>query len=560
MESRRRSQALLAALGVCLASACRTPPPTRVTPAPAPAPPVASTPEPAPAPEPSPAPPEERVRPTRPPSRIFEVAPSDTRLASYRLTVKGKSVEEPPPRLAQVFPDAYSSAPGVFTFRGGPTRTGGSWGTCPMKERKLELAWVADTGRSPVWAGGAGWTGQPVIVQWPDVIRHSMRSLGRRRFEKGFVEVIQGSLDGSVHFLDLRTGKPTRPPIDTGNPIKGSVSLDPRAYPLLFVGQGIPQRKPIGLRVYDLISQKEVFFLAGKDKASPRRWGAFDSSGLLNRSTDSYLLGGENGLFYALRLNTNFDSIKLTLKVRPEVLRYRYTPPDAEHYGIENSFSVMGNLAFFADNGGTLQALDLRTFQPVWSFDAGDDTDASIPVELEDGRPVLYTGTEVDKTGPQGKTWLRKLDGLTGKVLWERPYPCQGDQTPGKKKIDAGLFATPMVGSGDVADVVFYTLSRCPGFRDGVVLALDKATGEERWRTALDDYAWSSPTSCKDEEGHTFILQGDILGTLHLLDARTGEKLHSLKLNGLIEASPAIFGDMAVLATRGQWIHGIRLR
>ncbi len=492
-------------------------------------------------------------------SRVFELQTKETAL-DHRVTFAGAVLDTPPARLAQVFSERYSDIPGVFTFRGGPTRTGGAWGTCPLRERKLEIAWVATTGRGPPrWGGGAGWTGQPAIVQWPAVIRHSMSHLGSRRFEDGFVEVIQGSLDGSVYFLDLYTGRPTRRPLSTGNPIKGSVSLDPRGYPLLFVGQGIPDNKPIGLRVYDLISHQQVFFLPGRDKASPRKgWGAFDSSGLLNRATDSYIVGGENGLFYVLRLNTDFDSIALTLKVRPEVLRYRYAPPGRTHYGIENSFSAVGNLALFADNGGTLQALDLRTFKPVWSFAAGDDTDASLAVELEGDRPVLYTGTEVDKTGPSGDAWLRKLDALTGKVLWERPYACQGARKP--KKIDAGVFATPLVGTGEVSNLVVYTLSRCPDFTRGLMVALDKATGAEVWRRPLSRFAWSSPTACRDDQGHTFILQGDIGGTVHLLDARTGDELHSVQLKGGIEASPAVFGDMAVLATRGEWIYGLRLR
>ncbi|XXF79783.1 PQQ-binding-like beta-propeller repeat protein [Myxococcaceae bacterium GXIMD 01537] len=551
VRGRGASPAVLALLLGWAATACRTPAPPAPPPAPVP-PPVAVAAAPVSAPEPS--------RPAPPRPRIFEV-PASKSTVGHQVTFANAVLDAPPARLAQVFPERYSDIPGVFTFRGGPTRTGGAWGTCPVRERKLEVAWTATTseGRAP-WFGGAGWTGQPAIVQWPDVMRHSMTRLGPRRFERGLVEVIQGSLDGSVYFLDLRTGRPTRPALRTGNPIKGSVSLDPRGYPLLFVGQGIPQSRPIGLHVYSLISHEEVFFLPGRDKASPRSgWGAFDSSGLLNRSTDSYVVGGENGLFYALRLNTDFDSIDLTLKLRPEVLRYRYAPPGRAHYGIENSFSVVGNLAFFADNGGIVQALDLRTFQPLWAFAAGDDTDASIAVEMEEERPVLYTGSEVDKTGPRGNAWLRKLDGLTGRVLWERPYACQGANGP-PKKIDAGVFATPLVGTEDVAGLVVFTLSRCPDFTGGLIVALDKATGEEVWRRPLRHYSWSSPTACHDGQGHTFLLQGDIGGEVHLLDARNGEVLDSVRLNGGIEASPALFGDMAVLATRGHWIHGLRLR
>ena len=42
---------------------------------------------------------------------------------------------------------------------------------------------------------------------------------------------------------------------------------------------------------------------SGSDPAAPRAgWGAFDSSGLLNRATDTFVVGGENGLLYALAL------------------------------------------------------------------------------------------------------------------------------------------------------------------------------------------------------------------------------------------------------------------
>jgi outer membrane protein assembly factor BamB len=419
---------------------------------------------------------------------------------------------------AQTFPDAYSEHDGIFTFRGGPRRTGGAWGVIPREPHELSIAWMVETEQSKApWFGGSGWTGQPAIVRWPAVVRHSMTRLGSLRQRNDFVEVIQGSLDGNVHFIDLATGKRSRPMLHTGNPIKGSVSLDPRGYPLLFVGQGIPQNKPIGLRVFELINDTEVFFLPGSDRAAPRKgWGAFDSSGLLNRATDTYVVGGENGLLYLLRLHTNFDPLALTLKVAPEVARYRYKSPGNEHFGIENSLSVLQNLAFFADNGGTLQAVDLRTMTPRWKFEAGDDTDATLALELETSGPKLYTGTEVDKTGPKGRTWLRRLDGLTGKPEWERSYPCQG-QTGPPKKIDAGVFATPTLGTGEVSELVFFVLSRCPGPENGVLLALNKFTGKEEWRYEYPLFSWSTPTLLTDEEGHAWLLHGGIGGVVRLL-------------------------------------------
>jgi outer membrane protein assembly factor BamB len=498
-----------------------------------------------------------RPEPRRAPPLLTTADPAS--LAHLRHELYLGTGELPPPLRSQAFPDTYTDVPGVLTFRGGPARTGGAFGARRVTERRLEVAWTFKTTAGTArWGGGAGWTGEPVLVRWPDVVRHSMAALGARRTDRRLVEVIQGSLDGNVYFLDLRTGKPTRAPLRTGNPIKGSVSLDPRGWPLLFVGQGIPGNRPIGLRIYSLVDGEEVFFLPGRDPAARRAWGAFDSCGLLNRDTDTYLVGGENGIVYLLELHSAFDPIALTVKVAPRVLRYRFREEGEPREGIENSLAVLRNLAFFADNSGTVQALDLATFRPAWAFDAGDDTDASLVVEEEPSGPVLYTASEVDHQGERGFARLRKLDALTGKPLWTHEVPCRADHTSAHTT-DAGVFATPVVGKDDLADRVVFTLSRCP--ERGAVLALAKADGRELWRRGLATDAWSSPTEVRDEAaGKTWLLQADRGGRLHLLDPADGRIAFTLPLDGTVEASPAVYDDLAVVGTRAGTIYGIRIR
>ena len=68
-----------------------------------------------------------------------------------------------------------------------------------------------------------------------------------KKADPNLVEVIYACMDGIIYFIDLKDGKPTRPPIKTGGgPIKGTASLYPDGTPMLFVG---PADDPPGMDV-----------------------------------------------------------------------------------------------------------------------------------------------------------------------------------------------------------------------------------------------------------------------------------------------------------------------
>jgi outer membrane protein assembly factor BamB len=472
---------------------------------------------------------------------------------SYNLFLDGKEISDYND-LLQIFPQKYSDIEGILTFRGNHLRNTASYGVSNIKEKELVTLWSFTTDISS-WGGGAGWTGQPAIVKWSQDIKQIMNLKEEYKQNEDFVEVIYASLDGNIYFLYLDTGNTTRDPIPVKNPIKGSLSIDPRGYPLLYVGEGIPENGSIGYSIYSLIDHSKLHRISGSDPLALRRWGAFDNSAIINRETDTLLLGGENGLFYNIKLNTRFDQENKTIKVDPALLQYRYTVKDNPYQGIENSVAVYKNLAFFADNGGSLQCIDLRTMKPVWALEKLDDTDASITIEVVDDVPFLYTGTEVDHQGLRGYTYLRKINGLTGDVIWQVKYKTQSDP-----KVNGGMLATNVIGKHDTSDLVIFTLARYNQFNSGIMVALDKATGKEVWTWTMPNYAWSSPVDLYDQEGHTYLIQCDSMGNMYLLEGKTGKELYQINLGSNIEASPAVFNDTIVVATRGQKIFGIKIK
>lgn len=458
----------------------------------------------------------------------------------------------------QMFSKKYTDTKGILTFRGNHFRTSPSYGIVSMEEEKLEELWDFQTKWKGKWGGGAGWTGQPVIVKWDEEILQIMNVKEKFKKQDDFVEVIQASLDGNVYFIDLKTGEKTREPINIGNPIKGSVSVDSRGYPMLYVGEGIPENGTIGFNLFNLINQKKLYRINGIDGFANRGWGAFDGSALFNKETDSLIVAGENGILYNIKLNTNFNIENKSLTINPKTMKYKYELNGNYSQGIENSVAVYKNIAYFADNGGGVQAVDLTSMKPIWALEKFDDTDATIVIDEEDNKPVIYTGSEVDKQGVGGVAKIKKMDGLTGEILWEKDYICFF--SGGKSPVNGGLLATPVVGKGDVENLVFITLSRYNKMNEGLMVALDKQNGEEVWTWNMEDYAWSSPIDIYKENRESYLVQADSVGDMHLMKSKTGEILDKINLGSNVESSPAIYNDILVVATRGGHIKAIKIK
>lgn len=84
----------------------------------------------------------------------------------------------------------------------------------------------------------SGWTGQPLLVKWPQESKAKMNMYDWAKKDENLVEVIYACMDGNVYFLDLKTGKATRDVLELGFTFKGAGALDPRGYPILYVGAG----------------------------------------------------------------------------------------------------------------------------------------------------------------------------------------------------------------------------------------------------------------------------------------------------------------------------------
>jgi outer membrane protein assembly factor BamB len=445
--------------------------------------------------------------------------------------------------------DRYEGANGIFAFRKNLRRDANFGGCVKGVPRDVEIAWEFTTAydtthtRFGTWGGGSGWTGQPLYAKWSaeQVARFKQSSPGLTP-DFGPEEIMVGSLCGKGYFINYQTGKASREPLDLGNVVKGTMSLDPE-YMNLYVGQGVPkQAGPFGCQVFDLLKHERTFFF-GPDPKAWRGWNAFDSNAIV---AGGYLFWcGENGAVY------KYERSQGTLR-RISVMRYRV---NGMAPGIESSICIYRNYGYFSDNRGNVVCINLNTMRPVWHYDNHDDSDGTMVCREEGGVPYLYTACEVDKQGESGISHFVKLNGLNGQLIWETKIPCRRINLPGKT-LDGGMYASPLIGGGDSQDLIFANLCRNGAEHSaGELVAFNTKDGQIRYKVPYGQFAWSSPIPFYNEKNELFIFAGDASGIIRIIRGRTGEVVCKKVVGYNFESSPIAIGNTAVVGCRGNKIY-----
>ena len=227
-------------------------------------------------------------------------------------------------------PDDYTQMEGIVTFRGNNFRNTSSYGTAALDTAGFGDYWTVETGAMGGW-GGSGWTGQPLAVKWPQETKQIMNMKDWAKQKQDLVEVIYATLAGRVYFIDLETGQQTRDSLYLGYPFKGAGSLDPRGYPLMYLGGGVAGDGTPRILVVSLIDGEVLFETGNSDRFAPRGWSAWDSAPLLDAETDQLIYPGENGVLYLIDLNTYYDPAAGTIEVRPDVVKFAYYTKTGEN-------------------------------------------------------------------------------------------------------------------------------------------------------------------------------------------------------------------------------------
>ena len=236
---------------------------------------------------------------------------------------------------------------------------------------------------------------------------------------------------------------------------------------------------------------------------------------------------------------------------------------------MEASVAMYDGYVFYGDMGGILRCVDVNTMSNIWAIGTGDSIESTVALDLNGDSAIdLFTANELNLR-KKGDVQVRCIDAMTGRVKWTTDFGVAKDT---KKKTVSGFRASPVVGQNALSSLVYYTVTGLSS--DGcdrlglpsckaATVALDKETGRIVWTKELSSNSYSSPVAVYDENGDGWIVQAASDGNILLLDGLDGSVTATLQLEGNIEASPAVYNGMLVIATtwsKGSNLYGIEIK
>jgi hypothetical protein len=455
----------------------------------------------------------------------------------YTLFQTNSSSVPPPTPPAPIVEAPLAPAPkvrGVTMFRGNNTRT--FYGTGPLPTNPSVLWQYPKTkalcgsstvrGKTTQWCGN-GWTGQPVIWERPD----------------GITELIFGAYDKKIHFLNAETGEKTRESFATGDIIKGSVTLDPDGYPILYSGSRDNFYRIIAL---DRAVPTELWKLEAR--VSDGVWNNdWDGNGLVE--DDILYQGSENGIFHIIKLNREYDmdgnvSVNPTeLATIPTFSTEFIEQVGDEDLSIESSPLKVGDIVYITNSGGRIMGFDVSRVEEgiaptVFDFWTGDDTDATL---IADADGFIYAVSEDERLNARSKEvgQIMKLDprNTVNPLVW-------GVRVPKKNGYTGGVWATPAL----FKDHLYVPTN------PGDLLTINTKTGKVTSTIPLGFHNWSSPNII-DESLVVGTCEGN-LEAFSLKDPASPSPLWSLPIlgKGCIESTPVVWNGNFYFGTREGFI------
>jgi hypothetical protein len=441
-----------------------------------------------------------------------------------------------------------TSFPGLTMFRGNGSRTYYGEGPLPKDPKVLwkfgPMSGISVVGKeSKAWTG-TGWTGQPAVFE-----------------RDGKTWVVVGCYDWKIHFFDADTGKELLPPFKGGDIFKGSVTVDPDGYPIVYMGNRDNNWRAIAI---DRDQPTELWHLNAYD-TKPVIWNN-DWDGNVAIRNDYAFISGENSHFFIVKLNRGYDANN-KVTVHPQVVldfpgwtEQLFKDIGDQEVSIENSPALVGDRVYFSNSGGLVTGLDvsatLKKLKPgekpatgtsaypvAFRYWTGDDTDATIVV---DDQGYLYVDVEYQRglARAQQVGQIIKLDPKKNK-------PGQDPRVWGvkvTKKVD-GL-------SGVWATACLYKDMEYVPTHSGALLGIDRATGEVVWQKPFTTHAWGSAVVIDKT-----LVVGDTSGVLHAYDVGDTRvdppEIWKLELasKGALESTPAVWKGRIYVGSRDGYFY-----